>query len=46
MNNNKYILDKKKLLREMDHLTRPPRMEGKVKNARMNSVRKNKKNGK
>lgn len=35
--------DKKKLLREQDHLTRPPRLEGKVKNAMMNPVRKPKK---
>lgn len=32
--------DKKKFLREQDHLTRPPRLEGKVKNAMMNPVRK------
>ena len=36
-------LDKKKLLRELDHLTRPPRLEGKVKNAMMNPIRKPKK---
>lgn len=37
------MVDKKKFLREMDHLTRPPRLEGKAKNAKMNSVRKSKK---
>ena len=35
--------DKKKQLREMDHLTRPPRLEGAVKNAMMNPIRKKKK---
>jgi len=33
-------MDKKRRLRESDHLTRPPRLEGKVKNAMMNPVRK------
>lgn len=32
--------DKKKFLREQDHLTRPPRLEGKVKNTMMNPIRK------
>jgi hypothetical protein len=32
--------DKKKRLREQDHLTRPPRLEGKAKNAAMNPKRK------
>ncbi|MCK9352188.1 MAG: hypothetical protein WCT49_03110 [Candidatus Paceibacterota bacterium] len=36
-------IDKKRLLRESDHLTRPPRLEGKVKNAMMNPVKKKKK---
>ncbi|MEK7461574.1 MAG: hypothetical protein AAB586_00685 [Patescibacteria group bacterium] len=36
-------IDKKKLLREMDHLTVPPRLEGVIKNAKMNPVRKKKK---
>ncbi|MDO8517976.1 MAG: hypothetical protein Q7S26_01645 [bacterium] len=36
--------DKKKLLREVDHLTRPPRLEGRAKNARMNPIRKKTKN--
>ena len=36
-------LDKKKLFREQDHLTRPPRLEGKVKEAMMRPVRKPKK---
>ena len=35
--------DKKKRLREVDHLTRPPRLEGKAKNAGMNPVHKPKK---
>ena len=35
--------DKKKRLRERDWLTRPPRLEGKVKKAMMNPVRKPKK---
>jgi hypothetical protein len=35
--------DKKKLIREQDHLTRPPRLEGKVKEAMMQPVRKPKK---
>lgn len=35
--------DKKRLLRDLDHLTVPPRLEGVVKNARMNPVRKKKK---
>jgi hypothetical protein len=33
-------IDKKKLLREADHLTVPPRLEGKVKNAKMNPIKK------
>jgi hypothetical protein len=36
-------MDKKRLLREADHLTRPPRLEGRNKNAKMNPVRKRKK---
>ncbi|MEK7148162.1 MAG: hypothetical protein AAB758_02590 [Patescibacteria group bacterium] len=40
-NNNKR--DKKKFLRQMDHLTVPPRLEGVVKNAKMNPIRKKKK---
>ncbi|MBI5003998.1 hypothetical protein HZC00_02815 [Candidatus Kaiserbacteria bacterium] len=35
--------DKKKTLRQTDHLTTPPRLEGKAKNAGMNPVRKKKK---
>lgn len=35
--------DKKKLLRQEDHLTRPPRLEGVVKEAMMQPVRKQKK---
>jgi hypothetical protein len=37
------VIDKKKHLRELDHLTVPPRLEGKVKNARMYSPQKKKK---
>ncbi len=33
-------MDKKKILRQMDRLTRPPRLEGVVKNAKINPVRK------
>jgi len=36
-------VNKKKLLREMGHLTRPPRLEGRAKNAGMNPTRKEKK---
>lgn len=39
----KHIVDRKRLLREQDHLTRPPRLEGKIKNAMMNPIRKKKK---
>ncbi|HCR52621.1 TPA: hypothetical protein DIV48_03205 [Candidatus Kaiserbacteria bacterium] len=39
------FLDWKRILREQDRLTRPPRLEGKVKNAMMNPVRKKKKQG-
>jgi len=46
MNDNKYMIDKKKFLRENDHLTRPPRLECRAKNIKMNPVRKNKKTGK
>lgn len=34
------VEDKKKLLREEDHMTRPPRLEGVVKNTKTNPVRK------
>lgn len=40
---SKNIIDKKKLLREQDYLTRPPRLEGAVKEAMMQPVRKKKK---
>ena len=33
---------KKRFLRQLDHLTRPPRMEGVVKEAMMQPVRKKK----
>lgn len=36
----KIIASKKKLLRQTDRLTRPPRLEGKVKNAKLNSAKK------
>lgn len=36
------ISDKKKLLREQDHLTRPPRLEGVVKEKMMQPVRRKK----
>ncbi len=39
----RYPEDKKKRLREQDWLTRPPRLEGKVKNAMINPIRKPKK---
>lgn len=40
--NNQYIVDKKEVLRKMDHLTRPPRLENRVKNVRKNKkVEKN-----
>jgi hypothetical protein len=39
-------LDKKQMLRQQDHLTRPPRLEGKVKNAMMLSPKKPRKGGK
>jgi len=38
-------MDKKKLLRQEDHLTRPPRLEGKAKNVAMNPIRKKKAQG-
>ena len=34
--------DKEKLIREKTHITTPPRLEGKVKNARMNPIKKKK----
>lgn len=33
-------MNKRQIMREVDHLTRPPRMEGKAKNRGMNPVRK------
>ncbi|MFA5742751.1 MAG: hypothetical protein WCX77_03040 [Candidatus Paceibacterota bacterium] len=38
-------IDKKRFLRESNHLTRPPRMEGKAKNEGMNPIQKKKKSG-
>jgi len=43
-NNKSNPIDKKKALREATHLTKPPRLEGVVKNAKMNPVRKKKRN--
>jgi hypothetical protein len=43
MNRRKEPIDRKKKLRKMDHLTTPPRLEGIVKNAMMNPVKKKKK---
>lgn len=40
--NTNNTLDKKKLLREQDHLTRPPRLEGAVKEKMMQPIRKKK----
>ena len=40
----KYLTDKKKQIRKKIHLTRPPRMEGVVKNAKMNPIKKDRKN--
>lgn len=37
-------LDRKRLLREQGHLTRPPRMEGKVKEAMMQPTKKKRRN--
>ncbi|MEK7150769.1 MAG: hypothetical protein AAB783_01055 [Patescibacteria group bacterium] len=41
--NKKNTLDKKRLLREQGHVTRPPRLEGVVKENMMQPVRKKKK---
>jgi hypothetical protein len=40
MNKKISILDKKKLLREQDHVTRAPRFEGGVRNTKVGPVRK------
>ena len=40
--NKAKVRDKKKILQESGHLTRPPRLEGKTKNAMMNPKRKQK----
>ena len=37
---NQNIIDKKKLIREKDRLTRPPRLERRVKNSNKNLKRK------
>lgn len=39
-------IDKKRLIREKDHMTTPPRMEGKAKNAGMRPIKKQKRNSK
>lgn len=36
------LVDKKRLLRQLDHTTRPPRLEGIVKEHMMQPVRKKK----
>ncbi len=41
--NRQNPIDKKKLLSESTHLTRPPRLEGVVKNKMMNPTQKKKK---
>lgn len=41
--NNENLLDKKKMLRQADHFTRPPRLEGAVKEAMMQPIRKKRK---
>lgn len=40
--NKKIVFDRKNLLRKQDHLTRPPRLEGAVKEAMMQPKRKKK----
>lgn len=35
-------VNKNKLIRQSDHLTTPPRLEGVVKNAKMNPIKKQK----
>jgi len=42
MKKNKRIIDKKKLLREKDRLTRPPRLKGVVHKRGVTPVRKKK----
>lgn len=42
----KRLTDRKKVLRQTNHLTTPPRLEGKAKNAGMNTFRKKKKESK
>ncbi len=43
ISNRDKTMDKKKLLRELGHLTRPPRFEGALKNKMVNLVKKKKK---
>jgi hypothetical protein len=38
----RHITDKKRLLQKEDHITRPPRLEGVVKEAMMQPIRKKK----
>lgn len=40
--NNQKLRDKKRFLREQSHLTHPPRLEGTIKEARTQPIRKNK----
>lgn len=39
-------IDRKQMIRQTTHLTRPPRLEGKTKNATQDSVKKPKKSKK
>ncbi len=41
--NKQNPIDRKKLMSESIHLTRPPRLEGVVKNKMMNQIKKKKK---
>ena len=43
MSNRKEPVNRKKVLRKMDHLTTPPRLEGVVKNVMMNPIKKKRK---
>ncbi|MDP2641840.1 MAG: hypothetical protein Q8P21_00910 [bacterium] len=40
MSRRKVPINRKKILRKTDHLTVPPRLEGKVKNVMMNPIKK------
>lgn len=43
LQNKRDVINKKKLLREQNHLTRPPRLEGVVTEKMMQPVRKKEK---